>query len=82
MSLTATAPPDMSATIAEQARRMRSAGHGLHDIASALRVHPEQVRRWLMTIEHDEAAQKVQYLFDSDRPRQPIQVRNHVRTTT
>lgn len=47
---------EASATAAEHARRMRSAGQGLHDIASALRVHPEQVRRWPAAIDHGEAA--------------------------
>lgn len=47
---------DTSATVAEHARRMRLDGLSLHDIASALRVHPEQVRRWLASLEHREAA--------------------------
>lgn len=51
----ATIPADTSTTVAECARHLHLAGHGLHDIASALRVHPEQVRRWLATVEHDEA---------------------------
>jgi hypothetical protein len=41
--------------IAERVRAMHEAGHGLHDIATALGVHPEQVRRWL-TLDPDEAA--------------------------
>lgn len=44
------------ATAVECARRMHSAGHGLHDIASALRVHPELVRRWVVAFENGEAA--------------------------
>lgn len=35
----------LAATAADEARRMHSAGYGLHDTADALRVHPEQVRR-------------------------------------
>lgn len=56
VSILAAPPAESSIDTAQQARRMRSAGHGLHDIASALRVHPEQVRRWLAGIDHDEAA--------------------------
>jgi len=43
------------AAAAEQARRMCLDGHGLHDIASALRVHSEQVRRWLAALDDGEA---------------------------
>lgn len=44
------------AAVDEQARRMRLDGHGLHDIASGLGMHPEQLRRWLAMAEHGEAA--------------------------
>ena len=47
---------EASTTVTEQARRMHSEGHGMHDIATALRVHPEQVRRWLAALDHGEAA--------------------------
>lgn len=56
MSVTETFPTESSIDAGQQARRMQSAGHGLHDIAGALCVHPEQVRRWLAVIDHDEAA--------------------------
>lgn len=55
-TLPAQTPADTPATAAERARHMHLDGYGLHDIASALRVHPEQVRRWLATMEHCEAA--------------------------
>lgn len=42
--------------IAERARAMNEAGHGLHDIAASLGVHPEQVRRWLTSADHEAAA--------------------------
>ena len=49
-------PAETSEAVAERARRMCRDGHGLRDIASALRVHPEQVRRWLAALGDGEAA--------------------------
>lgn len=56
MTVPRVTPAETFATAAERARRMHSSGHGLHDIASTLRVHPAQVRRWLIAFEHTEAA--------------------------